>query len=67
MWSIYLTLCKNSNIRKTGDLKHLYRNELDKACFAYDAAYPYSKDLAKKAISEKILKDRHYEIAGNCN
>ena len=24
--------------REIGNLKHLYRNELEKACFAYDAA-----------------------------
>ena len=24
--------------RETGNLKYLYRNELDKACFAHDAA-----------------------------
>ena len=34
--------------RETDTLKHLYRNELDKACFAHDAAYSDSKDLAKK-------------------
>ena len=44
--------------RETGNLKHLYRKELDKACFAHDAAYSDSKDLAKRAISDKILKDR---------
>ena len=33
--------------RETGNLKHLYRNELDKACFSHDAAYSNSKDLAK--------------------
>ena len=43
--------------RKTGNLKHLYRNELDKACFAHHAAFSYSKDLAKSTISDKILKD----------
>ena len=48
-----------------GNLKHLYRNELDKACFAHDAAYSDSKDLPKKTISEKILKNRAYEIARN--
>ena len=48
-------------------MKHLYRNELNKDCFAYDAAYSDSKDLAKKTISEKILKDRAYEIARNRN
>ena len=52
--------------RETGNLKHLYRNELDKACFAHDAAYSDSKDLAKRTISDKILKDRAYEIARNC-
>ena len=51
--------------RKTGHLKHLYRNELDKACFAHDAAYSDSKDLAKRTISDKILKDRAYGIARN--
>ena len=53
--------------RKTGTLKHLYTNELDKTCFAHDAAYSDSKDLAKITISDKILKDRAYEIAKNCN
>ena len=51
--------------RETGNLKHLYRNELEKACFAPDAkqAYCHSNDLARRTISDKILKDRTYEIA----
>ena len=53
--------------RETGNLKHLYRNELDKAYFAHDAAYSDSKDLAKRIISDKILKDRAYETPRNCN
>ena len=51
--------------RKTGNLEHLYRNEVDKTCFAHDAAYSDSKDLAERTISDKILKDKPYEIAGN--
>ena len=47
--------------RDTGHLKHLYINELGKACFAHDAACSDSKDLAKRTISDKILKDRAYE------
>ena len=54
-------------IRETGNLKHLYRNELGKACFADDAAYSDSKDLAKRTISNKILKDRAYKITRNHN
>ena len=49
------------------NLKHLYRNELDQTCFAHDAAYSDSKDLVKKAISDKILKDRADEIPRICN
>ena len=44
--------------RETGNLKHLHRNELDEACFYHIAAYSDSKDLAKKTISDKILKDK---------
>ena len=51
--------------RETDNLKHLYRNELEKACFAHDAAYSDSKDLENGIISDKILKDRAYEIARN--
>ena len=36
--------------------------ELDKSCFAHDAAYSDSKDLAKRTISDKTLKDGAYEI-----
>ena len=57
---------KIQKFRETGHLRHLYRNELDKACFALDTAYSDSKDLVKRAISDKILRDRAYEIARNC-
>ena len=53
--------------RIQNNLKHLYRNELDKTCFAHDAAYSDSKDLVKKAILDKILKDRTDEIPRICN
>ena len=39
---------------------------MDKVCFAHDAAYSYSTDLAKRTVSDKILIDRAYEIAINC-
>ena len=47
--------CKRiQKFRETSNLKHLYRNELDKACFGHDAAYSDSKDLAERTISDKI-------------
>ena len=45
----------------------MYRNELDKACFTHEVEYSGSKDLAKRTISDKILKDRAYEISTNRN
>ena len=49
--------------RGKGDLKQIYKNELGKACFANDAAYSKSKNIAKRTISDKILKDKAYENA----
>ena len=45
-----------------GNLKHLHRNELGKACFAHDATYSDSKYLAKRTNPDKILKDSAYEL-----
>ena len=42
--------------RERGNL-NLYRNELDKACFA--------QDLAKRTISDNLLEDKGYGIAKN--
>ena len=57
---------RTQRFRETGNLKHFYRNKLDKCCFAHDAAYSDSKDLPKRTISDKTVKDRAYEIARNC-
>ena len=48
------------NFRETVSLKHL-----DKACFDHDAAYSDSKDLGERSISDKILRDRAYEVDRN--
>ena len=53
--------------RETGNLKRLYRIELHKVCFAHDAACSDNKDLAKRTVSDKNLKDIAYEIARNRN
>ena len=45
----------------------IYRNELDKACSAHGAVYSDGEDLAKRSISDKILKNRTFEIAINRN
>ena len=46
---------------------NLCRNELDKACFAHNATYYDNKNLSKRTISDKILRDKGYEKAKNRN
>ena len=54
------------NFAETSNLKYLFRNESDKACFVHDTAYFDSIDLVKRTIPDRILKDKAYEIARNC-
>ena len=49
--------------KKTGDTNYIYKNELDKACFTHDAAFSDSKDLTKRTVTDKILKNRLFNIA----
>ena len=49
--------------KETGDTNYLYKNELDKACFVYNAAYSNSKDLTKRTVADKILKNKAFDIA----
>ena len=50
-------------LNETGDTNYIYKNELDKACFAHDAAYSDSKDLIKRTVADKILKNKAFGIA----
>ena len=49
--------------KETGDTNYVYKNELDKACFVHDATYSDSKDLTKRTIADKNLKNRAFDIA----
>ena len=48
-----------------GDTNHIYKNELDKACFQHDMAYGDFKDLKRRTQSDKVLKDKTFAIASN--
>ena len=51
--------------KQTGDTRYIYRNDLDKACFQHDSAYPDHKDLINRTKADKVLKDKAYNIASN--
>ena len=50
---------------QTGDTNYICRDDLDKACFPHDMAYGKYKDTRKKTQSDKILRDKSFEIASN--
>ena len=49
--------------KETEDTNYICKNELGKACFTHDAAYSDSKDLTKRTVADKILKNRAFNIA----
>ena len=51
--------------KETEDSRYVYKNGLDKACFQHDTAYGDFKDLAKRTVSDKILRDKAFKIASN--
>ena len=51
--------------KETGDTNYIYKNELDKACFQPDMAYGDFKDLARRTASDKVLRDKAFNIAKN--
>ena len=51
--------------KRTGDMRYIYRNELDKACFQHDSAYADHKDLINRTEADKVLRDKAYDIASN--
>ena len=51
--------------KRAGDTHYIYRNELDKAYFQHDSAYADHKDLINRTKSDKVLRDKTYDIASN--
>ena len=49
--------------KETGDTDYIYKNELDKACFQHDMAYGDFKDLARRTVSDKVLRYKAFNIA----
>ena len=52
-------------LKETGDPRYIYRNELDKAYFQHEIAFGYFKDLARRIASDKVLRDKSFNIAKN--
>ena len=51
--------------KETEDTNHIYKNELDKACFQHDMAYRDFKDLKRRTASDRVLRDKVFNFAEN--
>ena len=52
-------------LKETGDLRYIYKNELDKTCFQHDLAFGDFKDLNRKTAADKVLRDKAFDIVKN--
>ena len=52
-------------LKETRDTSYIYNNELDKACFQHYMACVDFKDLKRRTASDKILRDKAFNIAKN--
>ena len=50
------------NLKKQ-ETQNIFRNEVDKVCFQHDLAYGYFKDLVRRTDSDKVLRDKAFNIA----
>ena len=51
--------------KETGDTIYIFKNGLDKACLQHDMPYGDFKDLSRRTASDRVLKDKVFNIAKN--
>ena len=51
--------------KETGDLRYIYQKELDRDGFQHDFSYGDFKDLNRRTIADKVLRDNAFNIAKN--
>ena len=72
---------RTETFKETGNMKSINKTELDKTCFQHDIAYGYLdktcfqhdmtygyfKDLARRIASDKVLRNKAFNIAKTPN
>ena len=49
--------------KETGDTSYIYKSDLDRDCFQHNMAYGDFKDLARRITSDRILRDKAFNIS----
>ena len=50
---------------QTVNANYIYKNDLDKSCFQHDMTYGKYKDFTKRTQSDRVLKNKAFEISSN--
>ena len=56
---------KIQKFKETGDSRYIFQNKLYKTSFQDDKPYEYFKDLSGGIASDKIMRDKAFNIAKN--
>ena len=65
MWTFTKNKERIQKFKEIEDSPYIYQNELHKACFQNDTAYGDFKDLGRRTASNKISRDKAFNIAQN--
>ena len=64
-----VSLTKNTErihkFKETKDTSYIYKKELNKTCFQHDMAYGDFKDLKRRKLFDKVLRDKAFNIVKN--
>ena len=52
-------------MKETGDSRHIYQNELEKACFQLELAHEDFKNLPRRTASDTVLREKVFNLAKN--
>ena len=59
------TIERIKKFQETGGTSYIYKNELDKACSQHDMVYGDFKDIVRRTASDKLLRDKVFNLAKN--
>ena len=57
-----LKIDKEKKNNGAGHSTHIYKNDLDKACFQHDIVYGDFKNLNRSTAADKVLRDKAFKV-----
>ena len=59
-YSVCGPFTKNKEKKETEDSRYIYQNKSDKVCFQHDMVYGDFKDLNRRTLADKLLRDEAF-------